>query len=802
MSNLIEILDQIMEFAAENDLVHLFTEDESIKGSSVIIKDKSLVNFGSCSYLGLEHHPQLVDAIKVAADKFGAQFSTSRAYLSIGLYQVLESQLRAIFNQPVMVTASTTLGHMSALPVLVGDDDAVIIDFQVHSSVQMTAQLLKARKIPLYVIPHNSMKALENKIKSLRNKHRKIWYFADGVYSMYGDVSPIKEIETLLNTYKQFHLYIDDAHGSSWTGENGLGYIRSQIEHHPKMTLAISLNKSFASSGGAIIFPNQELDRKVRNCGGTMIFSGPIQPPMLGAAIASVKLHQSKEITAHQHSLKAKISYTNKRLNVLGLPQYAAHETPIFFIPVGLPKVISIIVQRMKHKGYFLNSAAFPAVPMKKGGIRFMINDQLNFQQIDEMLVALQREYVLGLEETGSSLEAVAITFKLSPIEIDIKKKQPIKFINPNLSIQIFRSINAIPAVDWDQYFKNNGNLSHSNLSHIETIFSQQKKAENNWKFYYVVIKDTQNNVVLMSSYTCALLKDDMFSDADTSASIEQKRKQTPYYLSSKNVISGSMVTKGEPIYFDENHPKWQQAFSALINQMQTTVEQEGASKLMLRQFSSRQNSVLKSFMLEQGLLEYRLMNNSVVNNLSWNSQEEYIRRIGNKYRHNFKKEILKFEDQFEVRYDKPISTEAREYAYGLYSYVFDKSYQFNVFKLPYHFFEYMYDNEHYDVICLYSKDLPEQPVSVMFSYINGSTYSALIVGIDYSNLYHLNPYKQILYQTVKRAKALDCQTLDLAFTAEMEKKKVGATVHPVYAYVQAMEHHTDAVLALEEQVN
>jgi len=800
MSNLIDTLNQVIEYGLEKDLVQLFTENESIDGTSVTINGKTLINFGSCSYLGLEHHPQLIEGIKIAAEKFGSQFSTSRSYLSIGLYRKLESSLRAIFDKPVMVAASTTLGHLSALPTLVDDDDAVILDFQVHSSVQMAAQFLKSRKIPLYIIPHNSMESLENKIKTLRNKHRKIWYLADGVYSMYGDVAPLTEIERMLNTYKQFHVYIDDAHGSSWAGKHGSGYVRSQIAHHSKMILAISLNKSFASSGGAIVFPNSELEQKVRNCGSTMIFSGPIQPPMLGAAIASVKFHQSNEFIQYQNSLKTKIEYTNKRLKALGLPQYKESETPLFFIPVGVLKIVINIIQRMKCKGYFLNTASFPAVPMKKGGIRFMINNNLSLQHIDAMLVQLQREYVFGLEEEDSSLKAVSRIFKIPAIKIN--QTSNVKPIISKLSVETFRSITSIQEADWNNYFTNNGNLSYNNLRNIETTFSNQTNQENNWNFYYVVIKDIQEKIVLMSSYICALMKDDMFSPVDVSQKIEQKRQNSPYYLTSKNVISGSMITKGEPIYLDRKHPEWKQALASLIKQMQITVEEEGASKLMLREFSATQNAELKHFMLEQGLIEYKLANNSAIDDLSWNSKEAYIRQIDKKYRYNFRKEILALEDCFKVCYDKLKTSDERKYGYKLYSNVFDKSYELNVFKLPYSFFELMYEDENYDIIRLYSKESPIHPISIMFSYVNDTTYNALIVGIDYSNLYRLNPYKQILYRTVQRAKMLGCKSLDLAFTAEMEKKKVGAKVHSVYAYVQAMEHHTDAVLQFEEHAN
>ena len=183
----------------------------------------------------------------------------------------------------------------------------------------MTAQLLKSMGVSVQMVPHNSMEHLETKIKLLREKHARIWYLADGIYSMHGDKAPVKEIEKLLNKYKQFYAYFDDAHGMSWMGKNGRGFVRSEIEHHDKMILAVSLNKSFASAGGAIIFPNEEMRRDVRNAARPLIFSGPIQPPMLGAALASSELHLSDEIDPLQKDLHEKIALCNSLLFEKGI---------------------------------------------------------------------------------------------------------------------------------------------------------------------------------------------------------------------------------------------------------------------------------------------------------------------------------------------------------------------------------------------------------------------------------------------------------------------------------------------------
>ena len=405
-------LTQIIEDGRSQNLIHHTVENTTIDGSSIIINQQEMVNFGSCSYLGLELDPRFKAAAIAATRDYGTQFSSSRTYAAINLYDQLESMLYQMFNRPVIVSASTTLGHLAVLPVIIGEDDAVILDLQVHSSVQMAVKLLKADGIPIHLIRHNDMDRLEEKIKQLRGKYKKIWYLADGVYSMFGDFAPLNRLVDLLDTYEQFNLYIDDAHGMSWAGKHGTGLVRSKIEHHDKMVLAVSLNKAFASAGGAIVFPNKAMARKVKNCGGTLIFSGPIQPPMLGVACESARLHLSDEIYHHQNNLKELVDHANQLIIDAGLPQYEMSSSPLFFIPAGLPRSVHNIVKRMLKEGFYVNSASFPATPMKQGGVRFMMNGNIKKEDVTNMIEALQYHYPLALAEEKMPFKTVAAYFE------------------------------------------------------------------------------------------------------------------------------------------------------------------------------------------------------------------------------------------------------------------------------------------------------------------------------------------------------------------------------------------------------
>ena len=105
---------------------------------------------------------------------------------------------------------------------------------------------------------------------------------------MYGDYAPLDNLHELLEAYDNFYLYIDDAHGMSWTGKNGKGYVLEKIPPHEKMIVITSLNKAFCGVGGVAISSSSIFNQLMRNCGGPFIFSTPIFPPALNLYFVSI----------------------------------------------------------------------------------------------------------------------------------------------------------------------------------------------------------------------------------------------------------------------------------------------------------------------------------------------------------------------------------------------------------------------------------------------------------------------------------------------------------------------------------
>ncbi len=207
--SLIKTMDEIVTTARNRGIVHLYTEDEFLNGRYVTINGSKLINFGSCSYLGLEMDERLKAGAIGAVKKYGTQFSSSRSYVSCGNYKEFEDLVARMFDAPVLLSTCSSLGHQVVMPIIMHSDDAVIFDQQAHYSMQEIANKLNANDTFTTMLRHSRLDELENKIIEYKTRYKRIWYVIDGVYSMYGDFAPIEEIMglKLLRVDKQFDLH-------------------------------------------------------------------------------------------------------------------------------------------------------------------------------------------------------------------------------------------------------------------------------------------------------------------------------------------------------------------------------------------------------------------------------------------------------------------------------------------------------------------------------------------------------------------------------------------------------------------
>ena len=793
-----DTIDQIITHGVNKGILHLYSENENHPDNSIILKGQRAINFGSCSYLGLELDQRLKDGARNAIENYGTQFSSSRAYVSLGLYEKLESLFEQIFDAPCVVTPTTTLGHLANLPVLINDKDAVVIDQQVHSSVQMAVSLVKAKGIYTEMIRHNRMDLLNERIGELHNKYNKIWYLADGIYSMYGDTLPVNEIYELMDRYEKFHCYIDDAHGMSIYGKNGRGYVLNGRTMHPKIIVATSLAKAFATGGAVMIYPDKEMARKVRTCGGPLITSGPLQPANLGAAIACAEIHLSSEIIQLQQELHKKIEYASALLKQYNLPVVSNENASIFFVGVSLPKLGYNIVNRMLNKGYYVNLGVFPAVPMKNTGIRFTITRLHTYQQMAEMIETLASEFNEALADEGMTLNEVCKAFKLSPVT-KITSVTHKETSQNGFQLIHYKTIHEIDPEEWNAIFNDKGTFDWNGMALLEKCFADNDLAENNWLFDYIFVKDSSGKTIASTFLSTALWKDDMLSPARVSEEVEKRRVANPYYLTSRVISTGSLLTEGQHLFLDKNSNQWKRALELLLEKVHELQERYKANSIILRDFHT-QDDELNTFFLENDFLKVHMPDINIIENIKWTTKEEFYEQLSKRSKQHFREDVRKHQDKFETTIiQHPSNDEISEW-YGLYINVKEHSLELNTFTLPEKLFHELAADANWETIVVKLKPAYSpfftKVVAVVWCYKTSANYIPMIIGIDYGYNREYKIYRQALYQIVMRAAQLNKQKIYFGFSAAIEKKKLGAKQISTHAYMQYKDGYNLEVLS------
>jgi len=804
-------------------------EAQKPQSRQITVDGRELISFSSCSYLSLEFHPKLIEGVKEKVDKYGTQFSASRGYISATPYEELEVLLSRLFGGYALVTSTTSLGHQSALGSLVTEQDAIVLDHQVHFSVQLAAQLTRANGAHVELVKHSKLDQCMDRILELSKKHRNVWLACDGVYSMYGDLAPINILKQILNVAPNVRLYVDDAHGMSWTGLHGRGSFLSRMPLNDRIIVATSLNKGFAAGGGCIIFPKRSERELVRMCGGPQLFSGPLQPPMLGAALASAKIHLSDEIEELQQQLAHRVRHCNHRLNDLGLPLLVQNEAPIFFVRMGSPKVACTVAQRMLDEGYFINVAMYPAVPMKRSGIRLALNASHKMEHIDGALDALYKHSVKVFREEGvSRLDLDSLFATALPQESYSSDQLPSASVHqlfPNakasttptqaqktktslkkvaLEVEHYTTIHDVDKMLWDRTLGDVGVCSWEAMRTWEALFCNQTRKEHNWEFHYIIIKDEKDIPQCVTFFTVALNKDDMLMRDKVSYAVETRRQDDPYFLTSTSVMMGSLCSEGNHLYLNRSGP-WREVLIKALETISDEYERLNASSLILRDLPDN-DPELDAFLQEHGFIKTPMLDSHYLD-IDWQNEEELLSSLTRRKRKHVKRTMIepsvhftrKVYGQRQVLY-RPIPREELTHLHRLYLNVTRKKLRINVFDLPQNMLAHLQESPAWEIVTLtldprVGGPVHGRPVGFYAAHIHENHYTPFFCGLDYGYVESHGVYRQVLYQIVQRAKELGMACVHMGMDADLEKSRLGTRTQQNCIYAQVREHYHGALL-------
>lgn len=337
------------------------------------------INMCSCSYLGLDTHPEIVRSAAQSVLEAGTiNLPTSRVRIRLQMLDEVEEQLSELFGAIARTTISCSAGTSGVLPILAsgaltsGKKPTMIFDKYSHFSINHIKPIC-GDETEVLTCPHNDL----NFIEDICKKNSNVAYIADGAYSMGGN-APVKELEELQEKYGLF-LYFDDSHSVSAYGPNGIGYIRSNLKELSEKTIIVaSLAKGFGACGGIILYGPRLDIPTIDRFGGPMSWSQYINPAGIGAIKASINIHKTNELVELQAKLKKNVEYFDRTIETID----AGNDLPIRVIQVIESSKAIKISEAVFKKGFYTSAVFFPIVPRGTAGLRVMARADMSLQDI------------------------------------------------------------------------------------------------------------------------------------------------------------------------------------------------------------------------------------------------------------------------------------------------------------------------------------------------------------------------------------------------------------------------------------
>ena len=369
-----------------------------IEGSSdteICIGGERKIMVGSNNYLGLTHHPRILEAAQEATRRYGSGCTGSR-FLNgnLDLHEMLEEQLaRFMGTEAALVFSTGYQTNLGVVGTLVGRNDKVYLDKLDHASIVDASKLSYGEVARFRHANFDDLRRQLEADRQARGNGGKM-VVVDGVFSMEGD---IVHLPTLAEVCEEFSavLVVDDAHALGVLGPTGAG-----TAEHFGMTDRVDLtigtfSKSFASIGGFVAGPEPVI-HYLRHHARSLMFSASMPPSAVATVLAALEVMQSEP--ERRERLWEITHRMMDGFRSLGF-EIGPTETPIVPIMVGPAEKTFVFWKELFDSGIFTNPVMPPAVPenscrLRTSYIATHTDDQLG--------------YVLGaFEKVGKKLAVI-----------------------------------------------------------------------------------------------------------------------------------------------------------------------------------------------------------------------------------------------------------------------------------------------------------------------------------------------------------------------------------------------------------
>lgn len=327
------------------------------------------LNMVSCSYLGLDRHPKIIEgAIEAVAEAGTMLVPVSRARIGLALIDEVEAAISDLFRCEAVITLSCYTASAGVLPVVAsghltgGKKPVMIFDKKSHFSMN-AMKATCGDETEVLTCEHNDVDFVADACR----KWPTVAYVADGAYSLGGN-APVPELRELQDRYGLL-LYLDDSHSISVYGPRGVGFVRSQLDDMPDRTIIVaSLGKAFGAAGGLVMLADRKQRNLVDFVAGPLGWSQTANAAALGAIRSSAAIHLSEELDALQAQLRARLDYFDEVIPTVN----AGNGLPIRVIDLPTMDRAVEASAEIYRRGFYTSAVFFPIVARGRAGLRAM----------------------------------------------------------------------------------------------------------------------------------------------------------------------------------------------------------------------------------------------------------------------------------------------------------------------------------------------------------------------------------------------------------------------------------------------
>jgi len=352
---------------------------------------KNIVNWCSNDYLGMGQHKVVIDAMHTALDQTGSGSGGTRNIGGTSHYHVaLEHEIATLNNKArsLLFTSAYVANEWSMIALgHIVEDIEFISDSENHNSMIMG---MKHSRKPKTVFEHNNMEDLESKLANARLAGHTPCIVFESVYSMDGDVSPVKQICDLADKYNAI-TYIDEVHAVGLYGQHG-GGLTEQLGLQNRVDIINgTLGKAFGVQGGYIAGDADVIDA-IRSVSAGFIFTTSLSPVLCSGAMAAIKWLKDHNEVREKHQERAK---KLKQLLVENdLPLMECSTTHIVPVLVGDAKRCKAMSDELLNEhGIYVQAINSPTVPVGTERLRFAPTPYHTDSLMDDLVVALKEVF-------------------------------------------------------------------------------------------------------------------------------------------------------------------------------------------------------------------------------------------------------------------------------------------------------------------------------------------------------------------------------------------------------------------------